>query len=438
MRRRPLLVTSLVAALLASVVQLGSAGAAPDAVDASGVTALGRTPYNGGTELAYDGSRYLYAGSYDGITSRGSKRGTGGIRVFDTKGKAAKQVAFIACAGNDNDVEIVRPGLLAVGWHASSCGRGHGLRLYDVKRPSKPLELGLVGGLPSSHTISVHPDRRHIYVSPGGTANGNGVTSIVDTIDPQNPKVVGRFTPNPLGCHDLSFSTAKGRMLGICAGAGEVQVWDVKDPIKPVTIAHVVNPLIQFPHYAMVSPDGGVLIVNDEAFAAHGCTSGTSPHGALSFYDFSNPAAPVPLGRFAPQRGAKPVGDDVNGTPSWCTSHQFNLVPGTRKLVLAWFTGGTSVIDYSNPLLPVEFAHYRAEDSNTYSAHFFGGRVYANDKIRGLETLSVPGITSAAPAPRTARALVPARPKVRLSDLGAYATGPVGRGPDGPVLFCRR
>lgn len=437
MRRRRLVTLAVAAALLAGTHQSTSASA--EEVDAAGVTALGRTPYQGGTELAYDGKRYLYAGSYDGITSRGSKRGTGGIRVFDTKGKAARQVAFLPCSGNDNDVEVVRPGLLAVGWHTNSCGQGHGLRLYDVKNPAKPRPLGLIGRLPSAHTISVHPDRRHVYVSPGGLANGNGITTIVDTLDPSAPKVVGTFTPNPLGCHDLSFTTAKkGRTLAICAGGGEVQVWDVANPVKPVTIGRVVNPLIQFPHYAMVSPDGGVLIVNDEAFAAHGCVAGASPHGALSFYDFTRPEAPTPLGRFAPQRGAQPVGDDVNGTPSWCTSHQFNLVPGTRKLVLAWFTGGTSVIDYSDPLLPVEYAHYRAEGANTYSAHFFGGKVYANDKLRGLETLAVPGITSATPAPRDLPALVPTRPKLRLADLGSASRGPVSPGADGPVLFCRR
>lgn len=437
MRRRRLLTLAVAAALLAGAHQSTSASA--EEVDAAGVTALGRTPYQGGTELAYDGKRYLYAGSYDGITSRGSKRGTGGIRVFDTSGKAARQVAFLPCSGNDNDVEVVRPGLLAVGWHTNSCGQGNGLRLYDVKNPAKPRPLGLVGRLPSSHTISVHPDRRHVYVSPGGLQNGGGVTTIVDTANPSAPKVVGTFTPNPLGCHDLSFTTAKkGRTLAVCAGGGEVQVWDVSSPTAPRTIGRVVNPLIQFPHYAMVSPDGGVLIVNDEAFAAHGCVAGASPHGALSFYDFTTPEAPVPLGRFAPQRGAQPVGDDVNGTPSWCTSHQFNLVPGTRKLVLAWFTGGTSVIDYSDPLLPVEYAHYRAPDSNTYSAHFFGGKVYANDKLRGLETLAVPGITSAVPAPRDLPALLPARPKLRLADLGADSRGPVSPGADGPVLFCRR
>ncbi|HVE74862.1 MAG TPA: hypothetical protein VNA30_07245 [Mycobacteriales bacterium] len=435
-RLRSLVLAAAVVSLAASVLQVASA---QEAVDAAGMRAIGRTPYNGGTELAYDGKRYLYAGSYDGITSRGSKRGTGGIRVFDTSGKGgARQIAFIACPGNDNDVEIVRPGLLAVGWHTNSCGQGHGLRLYDVRNPAKPRPLGLVGGLPSAHTISVHPDRRHIYVSPGGTANGAGKSTIIDTLDPMKPKAVGTLTPNPLGCHDTSFSTAKGRTLAICAGAGEVQIWDVKDPLKPVTIAHIANPLIQFPHYAMASPDGDVLIINDEAFAAHGCVAGASPHGALSFYDIKDPTKPIPLGRFAPRRGASPAGDESRGTPSWCTSHQFNLVPGTRRLVLAWFTGGTSVIDYSDPLLPVEFAHYRPDDANTYSAHYFGGRVYANDKIRGLETLEVEGITSKAKPAFSPIPLVPAPPKLRLSDLSTLSRGPVQRTGEGPQLFCRR
>lgn len=385
--------------LLSAFVALGAlvVSLAPSATGApvnrsKNVSEIAHFRYTGGTELAHDPRGYLFAGELDGHTYRAQKAGKGGVHIFDIRSRKPKEIGFIHCPGNDNDVAIVKPGLLALGYHSNACNPfGEGLTLFDVTNPRRPRRLGSVT-VPSSHTITPVPGKPLVYVSPGGLGNGGGQTSIVDVRNPMKPKVVASFKPNPIGCHDVSFSLVGENDLAFCAGGGEIQIWDVSDPLKPQTLSHIVNPLIQFPHYGLASPDGKILVIDDEAFAAHDCTTGQSPTGAFFVYDISIPQAPLPVGRYAPPRGRTGIGNEVESTPSWCTSHHYNFVPGTRDLVISWFTGGTSVMDLSDPTAIRETAYYQPADAIAYTSHFFAGRVFVNDMNRGLDVVTVKGL----------------------------------------------
>jgi hypothetical protein len=209
---------------------------------------------------------------------------------------------------------------------------------------------------------------------------------------------VSTFQARPLGCHDFSFHITEERKLGFCAGGGQTSIWDVSSPRDPALVNVIANPLIQFPHYALASPDGELLVIQDEAFAGHECVTGHSPTGALWFYDISNVQVPVLLGRYAVGRGSQPAGiftdvGPVNGwLDSWCTAHNFNFVDD-RTLAVAWFSGGTNVLDISNPTLPEEIAYYRPDDAVTNTAYWYRGRVYVSDHARGLEVLRIRGLT---------------------------------------------
>lgn len=365
-------------------------GGAAEVAKSDNVRPVARFEYSGGTELAYDG-RYLFAGRLDGVTKRGEAPKDGGVEIFDTKGKV-RYVASIPCPGNDNDVAIVRKGLLALSFHTSRCAPiGAGVAFFDVSNPRRPnpKPLGAISA-PGSHTITPYPGTDLLYINGGGLY-GEPVT-IVDTKDPAKPEVVGTFDAPPLGCHDMSFRITKDSRLGFCAGEGQVTIFDVSDPLAPSVVSVIANPLIQFGHYALASPDGEVLVIDDEAFVAHECVSGQSPTGAAWFYDISDPTKPVLAGRYAIGRGAAPVGTDPGWTQSWCTSHHYNFVPGTRKLVISWFTGGTSVLDLSDPAAAEEIAYYQPSDAVAYTSHYFGGRVFINDSLRGLEVLEIKGL----------------------------------------------
>ena len=338
-------------------------------------------PYTGGSDIAYDGKDTVYFGQL------GEK---GGVRILDASGRVPKELSFIACPGSQNDVAVVRPGLLALAYHSGQCGGvpGAGVRLIDVKDPKNPRFLGSVELPGGAHTITVYPDTDIIYASPGGLANGGADEQILDASDPRKLKVVGTYEPNPAGCHDITFAKAADgdRMLGFCAGGGEVTIWDVTDPLKPATIAHGFTPSF-FPHAAVPTPDGEFLVMTDEAFAVHDCVGGAT--GSVWVYDITTPELPLLVGHWGPQRGAQPVGTYAS---EWCTAHNLNFVGKSRQAVISWYTGGTSVVDFEDPSLPTEVAYFRPADTDVWSSYFYDGRIWINDLNRGIDVIKVKGL----------------------------------------------
>lgn len=338
-------------------------------------------PYTGGSDIAFQGKNVYF----------GQLGDQGGVRVLDASGKVPKEVAFIKCPGSQNDPAVVRPGLLALAYHSGQCGGqpGAGVRLIDVKDPKKPRFLGSVELPGGSHTITMYPGRPILYASPGGLANGGSVQQILDVSDPNNIEVAATFKPNQTGCHDISFIRAADgdTMLAFCAGGGEVSIWDVTDPLKPEVIAHGFTPSF-FPHAAMPTPDGEYLVMTDEAFVAHDCMGG--PTGSVWVFDIRNPSLPVMVGHWGPQRGAMPVGTIAS---SWCTAHNLNFVGKTRKAVISWYTGGTSVVDFSDPTFPEEVAYFMPDDGNSWSSYWHDGLIYTNDLGRGIDVLKVKGLS---------------------------------------------
>jgi len=343
--------------------------------------------FGGGTDMAFQG-KYVYA------MQQGAQ---GGVHVFKhSKSGTPKKISFIPCPGEQNDVASVKPGLIALATHSSQCGGGTagGVRLLDVSNPKQGKQLGVVDGLPGgSHTLTVYPGTSIIYASPGGLANGGGTEQIIDASNPAKPEVAATFTPQKAGCHDLEFYIGKDKKIAVCAGAGETQIWDVSDPLAPVTIAHIPNPANQFNHSAAISHDGNLLIVGDEAIAGSECVGG--PSGALFSYDITNPTLPILKGYFGIDRGPLPAGSSNVDRNTWCSSHLFNFVPGTYTLVSSWYAAGMNVIDFSNPTTPKEIAHYMGEGddiTNYWSAYWFDGRIYANDRVKGLDVFEVKGL----------------------------------------------
>ena len=258
----------------------------------------------GGTDIAFQG-RFIYA------MQQGAR---GGVHVFKhPKRRAApRKVAFIPCPGEQNDVAVVKPGLIALGYHSSTCAGspGGGVRLINVENPKRPRYLGAVNDLPGgTHTLTVYPGKPIIYASPGGLpTNGGGTEQILDVSNPRDPKVVATYQPNVSGCHDLTFYVKRDKKLAFCAGEGETQIWDVSDPLAPVTITHIPHAgQMVFPHSVAVTFDGKYAIIGDENFEAHECEGG--PTGAMWIYNIEDPATPIPMGYYSVPRGQAATAD---------------------------------------------------------------------------------------------------------------------------------
>lgn len=387
-----------VAAITVMAMAFVPAGASAEAAKSDNVKVIGGDKYPGGTELASDG-KYLLTGSMDGETNRGQDNTLGGMRIYNTKGKF-KRLSFLNCPGNDNDVEVVRPGLAIMGFHANQCApaAGNGFVTIDYKNPKKPKILGMIN-TGKNHTLKPITGTDYVYTAGGGLTPGtNQGPVIVDVSNPKKPEIVGQGKTYTMDCHDISFWASKDNeeRLAFCAGAvgtGEVQIFDASDPLNPVFVSKIVNPAIQYSHYAVASSDGKYMAIDDEAFALHECVSGQSPTGRVWFYDISNPLTPIPVGSFAPPRGGgmPPVGTYVGWVDSWCLSHGLDWQPGTHNLAVTWFTGGWSVLNVDGTM-PEEVAYYAAEGSAAYSVLWHQGNLYANDMHRGVEGYKIKGL----------------------------------------------
>lgn len=366
---------SLAAMVVLVLTPIDPVGAQAPVNKTDNVREVAHFPYSGGSDLDFSG-KYVYAGVMGD---------QGGVGVYDVSKPKPRKVTHIPCPGTQNDVAVVRPGLLALGYHNGQCGAmpGAGVRLIDVKNPKRPRYLSDVQLPGGTHTLTVYPGEAIIYASPGGLANGGGTEQILDASNPKKLEVAATFRPGQAGCHDVTFHFNEERKLAFCAGLTETQIWNVEDPLAPVTIARIASPAF-FPHQAVSSPDGDVLLITDEAFVAHDCVGG--PTGSVWIYDISIPEAPLLVGHWGPRRGSQPV------SLSWCTAHNLNFVPGTRVAVLSWYSGGTSVVDFDNPSLPEEIAYYQPADASTWSSYWYRGRIYANDTARGLDVLEVSGL----------------------------------------------
>jgi hypothetical protein len=341
----------------------------------------------GATDIDFEGD-YVYA-MQQGATA-------GGVHIIDHSARVPKEVGFVSCPATQNDVAVVKPGLIALGFHSGLCAGtagGGGVRLVDVSNPKKGKLLGFVNTPSGSHTITTYPGKPIIYASPGGTANGGSVEQIIDVSNPKKPKIVGTFGPQQggpaAGCHDLNFFIKGDTKVAICTGLGQVQIWDVSDPIAPAVMGAVANPSWFLNHTSDVSDDGAILVISDET-EAQDCVGG--PSGAFWAYDFSVPQAPTPLSHYKIQRGQAPVGTD---RPTWCTSHNFNFIPGTHKIVASWYAAGMNVVSWEDPMFPTEEAYYYGtgdDTANYWSAYWYDGRIYATDRVKGLDVFEVKGL----------------------------------------------
>ena len=364
--------------------------------------------YSDGSDIAFWGDLAIF-GNLD----------PGGFRVLDISDPTApKEIGQFACPGSQSDVSVWED-LVFVSVDSTltgpNCGDGsagqtavaqgqvwEGIRIVSIADPADPVYLASVDTDCGSHTHTLVPDTANdrvlLYVlsypltEHGVECNvvGHRKISVIEVPldDPTAAKVVSTPSVSPaIGCHDVTvFMPEK---LAAAACLTESQIWDISDPVNPTILSHIVNPLINIHHSAAFSWDGDTVVLGDElggAAAAAGClTDGNAPLGALWFYDVSNPASPAMRGSFV-----------IPGTRVTleCTAHNFNIIPlpGDRDiLVSAWYTGGTTIVDFTDPANPEQIGFYIPSEGapgNSWSSYWYNGYIYANNLgDRGIDVL---------------------------------------------------
>ncbi|MCA1812892.1 MAG: hypothetical protein LC624_02940, partial [Halobacteriales archaeon] len=262
-----------------------------------------------------------------------------------------------------------------------------GLCVVDATNPANPVVGGQVSLVHGSHTDTPVGDTGYVYIGAYNLFNPTEYhrLEIVDVRDFRNPHVARTWTWDDTivsgGCHDTTIDLEHHR--AICAGIQETMLWDITDPLQPVVLAHIVNPLISIHHSSAFAKGGSMAILGDEflgALVGGGCGIGQGklPVGAMWFYDISIPQAPLLVGYVAPP--------PATSAAALCTVHNFNVMPGTDIAVSAAYETGSFMVDFSNPTLPQVLDHEQLPGADTWATYAYGGPyAFTGDLGRGFD-----------------------------------------------------
>src|SRR5881296_264454 len=212
------------------------------------------------------------------------------------------------------------------------------------------------------------------------------VQGIIDRMFGLNQPRTGP-APGPNQCHDITVYPAIGLAGGACGGYG--LLLDIRDAANPRRIGAVADSNFSYWHSATFNNDGTKLLFSDEwgGGGAPKCRA-TDKHewGAdaiftladnrmtfQSYYKMSAPQTPFEN----------------------CVAHNGSLIPipGRDVMVQAWYQGGISVFEWTDPAHPKEIAFFdrgpvdstKMEDGGSWSAYWYNGVIVSSEISRGLD-----------------------------------------------------
>jgi hypothetical protein len=319
--------------------------------------------------------------------------------------------------------------------------RFRGVRIFDISNIDHPKPVAWVQTCRGSHThtLVVDPnDKKNVYIyvsgtsvvrSPNELAGCSGKrpeedpnTSLfrIDIIQvplaaPQNAKVINspRIFADSAGniaglwmggthgegtqtttetnmCHDITVYSQIGLAAGACSGNGILL--DIRHPAAPVRVAAVTDPNFAYWHSATFNNDGTKVIYTDEwgGGTQPRCRATDKPTwGADAIFSISRDHG-VHLTPGGYYKLPAPQTSEEN-----CVAHNGSLVPvpGRDIMVQAWYQGGVSVFDFTDPDHPKEIAYFdRGPLDSTkmilggeWSAYWYNGHIYGSEIARGLD-----------------------------------------------------
>ena len=209
--------------------------------------------------------------------------------------------------------------------------------------------------------------------------------SIVDKMVGVDPNQKGP-RPGPSQCHDITLYPAIGRAGGACGGYG--LLLDISDPSHPVRLNAAADSNFSYWHSATFNNDGTKLLFSDEwgGGMQPKCRS-TDPlnWGADAIFTLAGNAMDFKSYYKMPA----PQTRNEN-----CVAHNGSLIPipGRDVMVQAWYQGGISVFDWTNPGHPREIAFFdrgpidtTLKLSGSWSAYWYNGVIVSSEITRGLD-----------------------------------------------------
>ena len=371
------------------------------------------------SDLAFEDG-FAYQGNYDGFA------------IWDVrKPGRPKLVSQVHCPGSQNDI-TVNDGIVVTSTDSrrtdDSCNSAatstpsapttwEGLKIFDVRDPTNPRYVKGVRTDCGSHTHTVLPERKRllIYVQSYDIAadrfaceGPHDKISIVEIPrdDPDSSEVIAEPVLFPdggnpgepggteratTGCHDITVYQQIGLAAGACTGQGVIL--DIRNPEAPKVLSSVEDPNFAFWHSATISNDGKKVLFTDEKGGGSGpeCNPTVGPNrGADAIYNIQDPANPKFVSYWKIPR--------TQTNTENCVAHNGNLIPVKNRdiLVQAWYQGGISIIDWTNPRKIRELAYFdrgpidetRLVLGGSWSAYFYNGLIFSSEIQRGFDTFA--------------------------------------------------
>jgi hypothetical protein len=322
--------------------------------------------------------------------------------------------------------------------------RFRGVRIFDISDIRNPKQVAAVQTCRGSHThtLVLDPnDKENVYIYVSGTSfvrqaeelpgcsgeapdkDPNTALFRIDVIQvpvaaPQNAKVVnsprvfmdartgainsltnggthgkkGAEKPRETDqCHDITVYSAIGLAAGACSGNGIVL--DIKDPMHPKRLDAVNDPNYSYWHSASFSNNGDKVVFTDEwggGLGARCRANDPNKWGADAIFRLKDDK--LTFANYYKMPAAQP--DTSN-----CVAHNGSLVPvpGRDIEVQAWYQGGVSVMDFTDPEHPQEIAYFDRGPidpkmlvlGGEWSAYWYNGYIYGSEIARGLDVFEL-------------------------------------------------
>jgi hypothetical protein len=397
------------------------------------------------SDLAFGGN-YAFQGGYNGI------------QIWDISNPASPTLrTSFACPGGQGDLSVYgnllfmsvedTRGRVDCGGQAiaevASPDRFRGVRIFDISDIANPRAVATVQTCRGSHTHTLvtdpnDPANVYVYVSgtspvrPGAELAGcSGASPEQDTTTalfrievirvplaaPQDARIVsaprifadaatGRIAGlNPGGsqgpgsqtvaqtdqCHDITAYPELGLAAGACSGNGILL--DIRDPANPKRVAEVADPNFAYWHSATFNNDGSKILFTDEwgGGTQARCQASDRPEWGANAIFTLNGRSLTPAGYYK-----LPAAQTATEN---CVAHNGSLipVPGRDIMVQAWYQGGISVFDFTDPKNPTEIAFFDRGPMSAealtlggyWSAYWYNGSIIGSEIGRGLDVFEL-------------------------------------------------
>jgi hypothetical protein len=195
-------------------------------------------------------------------------------------------------------------------------------------------------------------------------------------------------TAGPTQCHDITVYPAIGLAGGACEGYGFLL--DIRDPVRPNRIGAVSDSNFSYWHSATFNNSGTKILFSDEwgGGSQAKCRATDKPEwGADAIFTISKDRKMEFQGYYklpAPQTASEN-----------CVAHNGSLIPipGRDIMAQAWYQGGISVFDWTDPKKPKEIAFFdrgpvdstRIESGGYWSTYWYNGYIVGSEMARGLD-----------------------------------------------------